>query len=134
MVEKEIYVPPADRKLRFSWKNHPELENEVAAAGKKYYEEAAKITGKNRSQKLFTAVTKANVGLSIDPELLAFVEAYKTLDALKEKCCTEENLAISLVSLTTLSEVDTRPEEREIREKNLARSIKSAKKYGRFDY
>lgn len=83
-----------------------------------YYEEAAKIKGSKRAQKLFKAAVNISRGFAHnDPETMEFAKAFKKLDDLKTKACNEQNLSIALVSLAAVPEGEKYNKKRKIRKK-----------------
>jgi len=119
-------------KLKFSWKGNQTLRKEIAAAGKKYYEETAKIEGPQRFHKMFTAAVNVNRGFKhIDPSMQEFAQAFKNLCDLKQKCF-EKGLDDSLVDLAALPLDKKYDTGRKFGRKYLTKLIKKAKESGQY--
>lgn len=116
-------------KSKFLWENNENLRDEIAAAGKKYHEEAEKIKGPNRASKIFTAGVNVNRGFTHnDPSTMEFAKAFENLGKLKERACVIEGLSIALVDLAAIPDNPKFDKERKIKQERLEKYIKLSEK------
>ena len=123
----------SNHKLIFSWKNNENLRDEIAAAGKKYHEEAEKIQGPNRAAKIFRDGVNVNRGFAHnEQETMEFAKAFENLGKLKERACVVERLDIALVDLAAVPEGEKFDKERKLKQARLEKYIKLAKRSGQY--